>query len=55
MFKPYRYDEADVITGRQLDLTYAPTQAHKSVAVAKANGWHGMVAGTRKTTPGVVP
>mmetsp|Transcript_38876 Transcript_38876/g.76625 ORF Transcript_38876/g.76625 Transcript_38876/m.76625 type:complete len:866 (-) Transcript_38876:256-2853(-) len=28
------------------------TEAAKAVAVAKAHGWHGHLAGTRKTTPG---
>ena len=28
------------------------TAAHAAMAVARAHGWHGKVAGTRKTTPG---
>ena len=28
------------------------TAAAEAVQIARANGWHGHIAGTRKTTPG---
>lgn len=42
------------VTNHSMDPSRGPKQARASVTVAREAGWHGCVAGTRKTTPGTL-